>query len=58
MVERIIRACSHPGDVVLDPFAGVGTVGLAASRNGRGFICIERDADYDQIARARMTKAA
>jgi len=44
--------------VVLDPFAGVGTVGLAASRNGRGFICIERDADYDQIARARMTKAA
>jgi DNA modification methylase len=43
--------------VVLDPFAGVGPVGLAASRNGRGFVCIERDADYDQIARARIKKA-
>jgi len=31
--------------------------GLAASRNGRGFFCIERDADYDQIARARIKKA-
>ena len=56
MIERIVRACSRPGDTILDCFGGSGTTALAASRNGRGFISIERDATYDEIARQRHAK--
>lgn len=38
LVERAIIASSHPGAVVLDPFAGSGTTGQAALQNGRYFI--------------------
>jgi adenine-specific DNA-methyltransferase len=54
MVERIIRACSHQGDTVLDPFGGSGSTAEAASRNDRGFISIEKDAGYHEIAQARV----
>lgn len=49
MVERIILACSNPGDLVLDPFAGSGTVGRVASRLGRRSLLIEKRADYIEI---------
>jgi adenine-specific DNA-methyltransferase len=55
MVERIVRACSSPGDVVLDCFGGSGTT-AAAYENGRGFISIEIDQQYDDIARDRLHK--
>ena len=35
LLERIIRASSDPGDVVWDPFAGLGSVAIAAYRAGR-----------------------
>ncbi|HEV2603341.1 MAG TPA: DNA methyltransferase [Microvirga sp.] len=57
MIERIITACSHKGDVVLDPFGGAGTSAEAASRNGRGFISIEKDEGYHEIARARVARS-
>ena len=41
--RRCIRLCSLPGDVVLDPFGGGGTTGVAARQLGRGSITIERD---------------
>jgi adenine-specific DNA-methyltransferase len=53
MIERIVRACSNPGDVVLDPFGGSGSTAVAARLNGRSFISIERDERYHEIARAR-----
>ena len=46
LVHRIIRYYSFEGDVVLDPFAGSGTVGRVASEMGRSFILVERRADY------------
>lgn len=49
MVERVILACSNPGDLILDPFAGSGTVGRVASRLGRRSLLIERRADYIEI---------
>lgn len=46
MIERIILGCSDSGDVVLDPFSGTGTTGVAAIRHDRKFVGIERDGGY------------
>ena len=46
LVRRIIRYYSFEGDVVLDPFAGSGTVGRVASEMNRKFILVEKRADY------------
>lgn len=51
LAERVITYYSFKGDVVLDPFAGTGTVGKAASRLGRRFVLIEQDAKYVAIMR-------
>jgi DNA modification methylase len=58
MIERIIRACSSPGDLVLDPFGGSGTTAIAASGTGRGFISIEQLPKYHRLAIARFDRAA
>ncbi|MBJ3777569.1 site-specific DNA-methyltransferase [Acuticoccus mangrovi] len=54
LLNRIILASTRPGDVVLDPFFGTGTTGAVAKRLGRGFVGIERDADYAAIAEERL----
>lgn len=54
LLERIIEASSNIGDLVLDPFVGSGTTGLAAINLGRRFIGIDTDAAYLDIARKRM----
>lgn len=51
LAERVITYYSFKGDVVLDPFAGIGTVGKAASRLGRRFVLIEQDTRYIAIMR-------
>jgi modification methylase len=56
LLHRVILASTQPGDVILDPFFGVGTTGAAAKRLGRRFIGIERDAGYAALARARIEK--
>jgi site-specific DNA-methyltransferase (adenine-specific) len=43
ILERIVRVHSNPGDTVLDFFAGSGTTGEAAARNGRGYILIDQN---------------
>ncbi|MEP9400144.1 DNA methyltransferase [Mesorhizobium sp. KR2-14] len=54
MVERIIRACSNPGDVVLDPFGGAGSTAVAAFLNNRSSISVEIDRRYHNIAKSRL----
>ena len=44
-----------PGDLILDPFAGSGTTGVAALRLGRRCILIEKDPKYAALCRERMT---
>ena len=56
LLHRLILASSKPGDLVLDPFFGVGTTGAAAKRLGRRFIGIEREADYAALARQRIAE--
>lgn len=46
LAERVIRYYSFKGDVVLDPFAGIGTVGKAAAKQGRRFVLIEKEREY------------
>ena len=57
LMEYLVRLVTPPGGVVLDPFLGSGTTGVAAIRLGFNFIGIEREADYIPIAEARMAHA-
>jgi site-specific DNA-methyltransferase (adenine-specific) len=57
LMEYLIRLVTPPNGVVLDPFLGSGTTGVAAIKQGFHFIGIEREADYIPIAEARMTHA-
>ncbi len=50
----MLLAASNAGDLVLDPFFGSGTTGVAARRLGRSFIGVERDPAYAKAARPRI----
>lgn len=54
LVRRAILASSRPGDVVLDPFFGTGTTGAVAKALGRGYVGIELDPHYVELARERI----
>jgi site-specific DNA-methyltransferase (adenine-specific) len=54
LLERIVLAASRPGDVVLDPFSGSGTTGIAARRLGRRYIGIELSPEYADLAVDRL----
>ena len=53
MVEDLI-SCFPNSDVVLDPFMGSGTTGVACKNTGRSFIGIELDEEYFEIAKKRI----
>jgi site-specific DNA-methyltransferase (adenine-specific) len=53
LLERIILASTVPDAVVLDPFTGSSTTGIAAVRHGRKFIGIDREAKYLQLSQMR-----
>ena len=54
LVERCLLASTNPGDLVLDPFLGSGTTGVAAARHGRRFVGMEMDPSYLETARKRV----
>jgi DNA modification methylase len=54
LMRWLCRLVTPPGGTVLDPFAGSGTTGIACQLEGLNFIGIEREADYADIARARI----
>ncbi len=54
LLERIVRASSCPGDLVLDPFLGSGTTARVASVLGRSSIGIDINPDYIDMAKARL----
>ena len=57
LLGRIIRACSDPGDLVLDPFAGSGTTLAVAKKLHRRPLGFELSPDYAERARARLDAA-
>jgi DNA modification methylase len=54
LMRYLCRLITPPGGVVLDPFMGSGTTGIAAKLEGFQFIGIEREAEYMRIAQARI----
>ena len=54
LMETLIARHSNPGDIVLDPFMGSGTTGVAAKKLGRKFCGIEKEYDYFAIAQDRL----
>ena len=57
LIRRIVKVHSKPGDVVLDFFAGAGTLGEAAAREGRRFVLIDNNPDAVQIMARRLAFA-
>lgn len=54
ILRRIIAASSRPGDWVLDPFAGSGTTGAAASELGRNALLFDQSPDAIAVIEARL----
>jgi DNA modification methylase len=58
LVRPIVLCASDPGDIVLDPFSGSGTTGVAAVSNQRRFLGIERSAQFARASRHRISACA
>lgn len=58
LMEWLVKLACPPGGLVLDPFAGSGTTGMACIKTGRRFIGLEKDADYCRIAEKRIAHVA
>lgn len=57
LMQWLIRLIAKQGDIVVDPFLGSGTTGVACVRTGRRFIGIEIDKSYYKIAHKRIAEA-
>jgi DNA modification methylase len=57
LLRQLIESSSVPGETVLDPFAGVGSTGVAAVIEGRNAVLVEMRADYAQVAHERILAA-
>jgi site-specific DNA-methyltransferase (adenine-specific) len=58
LMRYLCRLITPPNGIVLDPFTGSGSTGKAAMAEGFQFIGIEREAEYIEIARARISAEA
>ena len=54
LAERCILALTNPGEYILDPYAGVFSTILAAHKNGRNSVGIEKNNDYVEIGKRRL----
>jgi len=54
LLDRIVRAASREGDLVLDVYAGSGTTGVAAAALGRRYLLVDRNPEAVAIARRRL----
>lgn len=54
LLDRIIEASTNKGDVILDPFTGSSTTGVAALRRGRKFVGIDLEKDFLELSAKRL----
>jgi site-specific DNA-methyltransferase (adenine-specific) len=54
LLDRIVQAASDPGDLILDPFCGSSTTGLAAVENGRRYVGIDQEDEFLELSRRRF----
>jgi site-specific DNA-methyltransferase (adenine-specific) len=57
LLDRIVLASTRSGDIVLDPFSGSGTTGIAACSEGRQYIGIELEEEYLKTSIKRLKDA-
>jgi len=57
LIERLVLASSNTGDLVLDPFAGVGTTPVVCKRRGRNFFAFEINPGFVEIGNRRIANA-
>ncbi|GFP76384.1 DNA-methyltransferase [Clostridium fungisolvens] len=55
VLKRVILSSSNEGDVILDPFVGSGTTGVAALMNNRRFIGIDKEKEFLELTYRRLT---
>jgi len=55
-VEPLVRAYSRPGELVLDPFAGSGSIPVAAARLGREVACMELRPEWASLVSRRLAR--
>ena len=53
-MSEIIKIHTNSNDIILDPFMGSGSTGVAAVMENRYFIGIEKDENYFEIAKSRL----
>lgn len=58
IMRYLVNLFTNVGDVVLDPFMGSGTTGVACVNNERGFIGIEQDPKYFKVAKKRIEESS
>jgi modification methylase len=56
LLYRIVLGTTNPGDVILDPFFGIGTTGAVAKQLHRKWVGIESNSDYVRLAQKRLSK--
>ncbi|MCF8365688.1 MAG: site-specific DNA-methyltransferase [Bacteroidales bacterium] len=54
LAEKVIQYYSFKNDVILDPFAGTGTTGKAAVKNGRRFVLFEQEEEYIKLIKEEV----
>jgi DNA modification methylase len=54
LITRLVRYGSYPGDLVLDPFAGSGTTGVACQQVGRDCLLVEMEDEYVEVINGRL----
>ncbi len=58
LLERIILTASKEGDLILDPFCGSGTTGVAAVKNNRSFVGIDISEEYLELTKNRIKEVS
>mgnify|MGYP001072766425 FL=1 len=54
LLRHLVNIASNEGDVIFDPFMGVGTTGVSSVKKGRRFIGSELNCDYVTAANKRI----
>lgn len=57
LLDRIVLSSTNPGELVLDPFCGSGTTGVACARHGRGFVGFDLAEEWLAVAAKRLKDA-
>lgn len=55
LMRYLVTLVAPPGSVVMDPFMGSGTTGVACMQTGHGFVGIEKEKEYFDIAKSRIS---